>query len=72
MAFDNFTLHKYRVLKETPKGDQPGDVISENEDVGNIFLSVGVVERVPDDTPVGKASARGTYKRRDLVAERRG
>jgi hypothetical protein len=62
MAFDNFTLHKYRVLKETPKGDRPGAVITETEDVGDILISVGVVERLPDDP-------RGSYKRRDLRAE---
>lgn len=73
MAFDNFTLRKYRVLKETPKGDLPGDIISENEDVGAVFLSVGIVERVPDDTPLGKPtpSPRGSYKRRDLVPDKR-
>jgi hypothetical protein len=64
MPFDNFTLHKYRVLKETPKGDPPGAIITETEDVGNIFLSIGIVERLPDEEP-----AKGTYKRRDLRAE---
>ena len=64
MALDNFTLHRYRVLKPTDKGDQPGAIITENEDVGNILISVGVLERLPDEP-------KGTYKRRDLVAEPR-
>jgi len=72
---ENFTRRKYRVLKELPNGHQPGDVIEETEDVGNVLMTVGVeaVERVSDETPVGKAHPlpRGTYKRRDLVAEKR-
>lgn len=68
MAFDNFTLHRYRVLKETPKGDLPGAIITENEDVGDIFISVGVVERVPDDY-VEPKKEKPFYRRRDLRAE---
>jgi hypothetical protein len=70
---DNFTRRKYRVLKELPNGHLPGDVIEETEDVGAVLMTAGVdaVERVPDDTPLGRPSVRGTYKRRDLVAERR-
>ena len=70
---ENFTRRKYRVLKELPNGHQPGDVIEETEDVGSVLMLAGVdaVEPVPDDTPVSKASKRGVYKRRDLVAEHR-
>jgi hypothetical protein len=68
-----FVRRKYRVLKELPNGHQPGDVIEENEDVGNVLMTPGVdaVEVVPDDTPLGKPAVRGVYKRRDLAAERR-
>jgi hypothetical protein len=71
---ESFPRRKYRVLKELPNGRQPGEVIEENEDVGNILMSAGVeaVELVPDDTPLGIAPARGTYHRRDLVAAKRG
>lgn len=67
-----FTRRKYRVLKELPNGHQPGDIIEENEDVGTVLMTAGVdaVELVPDNAPVGKH--RGTYKRRDLVADKRG
>jgi hypothetical protein len=70
MAFENFTKRRYRVLKELPQGQQPGDIIEENEDVGNVLMTPGVdaVELVADDTPLGKPRDRGTYKRRDLVA----
>jgi len=70
MALDNFTLHRYRVLKELPNGHQPGEVIEETEDVGNVLMMPGVdaVERVPDNTPLGKAP-RGVYNRRDLRAK---
>jgi hypothetical protein len=69
---ENFTLHKYRVLKELPNGHLPGDVIEETEDVGTVLMTAGVeaVERVPDDTPVGRPSFRNTYRRRDLVADK--
>jgi hypothetical protein len=72
-----FVRKRYRVLKELPNypnGYLPGDIIEENEDVGTVLMSAGVeaVELVADDTPLGRPSVRGTYKRRDLVAEKRG
>jgi len=71
MAHDNFTLRKYRALQECPQGQQPGEVFEATQDAGDVLASVGAVERVPDDTPLGFPSARGVYKRRDLVADRR-
>jgi len=71
VALDNFTIHRYRALQECPQGQQPGQVFEATEDAGNILISVGVVERVPDDTPLGFPRERGSYKRRDLVAEKR-
>jgi hypothetical protein len=69
MAFDNFTIHRYRALKECPQGQLPGQVFEATEDVGDILISFQSVERVPDDTPLGMPKG-GTYKRRDLVAEK--
>ena len=68
---DNFTLHRYRALQDCPQGQQPGEVFEATEDAGNVLVSVGAVEQVPDDTPLGKPNgkARGVYKRRDLRAE---
>jgi hypothetical protein len=70
MALDNFTLHRYRAIGDTPDGKRDGEVFEATEDVGNVLLSVGNAERVPDDTPLGKPQPkRGVYKRRDLRAE---
>lgn len=69
MAHDNFTIRRYRALKECPQGQMPGDVFEATEDAGNVLVSVDAVERVPDNTPLSKGG-RGTYKRRDLVAEK--
>ena len=66
MAFDNFTPTRVRALVECPQGQQPGDVFEVTSDVADILLSVNAVERVANDTPLGKPNARGTYKRRDL------
>ena len=71
MAFDNFTVHRYRALKECPQGQQPGEVFELTEDAGDILSMPGVdaVERVPDDTPLGLPKPPRGYKRRDLRAE---
>lgn len=71
MAFDNFTLHRYRALEECPQGQQPDEVFEATSDAGDVLVSVGAAERVPDDTPLGKPNGtkRGSYKRRDLRAE---
>ena len=73
MAFDNFTLRRYRALKECPQGQLPGDVFEATEDAGDILIRVDAAERVSDDTPLTGAAPkpRGSYKRRDLVAEPR-
>lgn len=68
MAFDNFTIRKYRALQECPQGQQPGQVFEATEDAGDILVSVGAAERLPDDFVEPKD--RGAYKRRDLRAER--
>lgn len=71
MAFDNYTIRKYRALQECPQGQQPGEVFEATEDAGDILVSVDAAERVSDTTPLGKPDAKaGTYKRRDLRAER--
>ena len=71
MAFDKFTIYRYRALQECPQGQQPGEVFELTEDAGDILASVGAVERVPNDTPLGRPNFhKGTYKRRDLVAEK--
>jgi hypothetical protein len=69
MALDNFTLRKFRALKECPQGQQPGDVFEATEDAGAILVSVGAAERVDDD-PTPKTD-KAHYKRRDLLAEPR-
>jgi hypothetical protein len=68
MALDNFTIHKYRALKECPQGQQPGEVFEATEDAGNVLVSVGAAERVEDDDP--PKTDKAVYKRRDLRAER--
>jgi hypothetical protein len=70
MAFDNFTPTRVRALQECPQGQQPGEVFEVTADVADILVRVEAVERVPNDTPLGKPDARGTYKRRDLRAQR--
>lgn len=67
MALDNFTIRKYRALKECPQGQQPGEVFEATEDAGDILVSIGAAERLPDDANPKDKSA---YKRRDLRAER--
>lgn len=69
MAFDNFTPTKVRALVECPQGQQPGEVFQVTADEADVLASVGSVERVSADTPLGKP--KGTYKRRDLVSEKR-
>lgn len=69
MPFENFTPTRVRALQECPQGQQPGDVFEVTADVADILLSVGAVERVSDETPLGKANARGAYRRRDLRAQ---
>jgi hypothetical protein len=70
MALDNFTPTLVRALQECPQGQQPGEVFEVTADVADILVKVEAAERVPDDTPLG-IPKRGTYKRRDLVAEKR-
>lgn len=67
MPLDNFTIHKYRALKECPQGQQPGEIFEATEDAGDILILVGAAERADEDPNPPK----GTYKRRDLTAEKR-
>lgn len=69
MAFDNFTIRKFRALKECPQGQQPGEIFEATEDAGNVLVSVGAAERVDDEAPAGSSPKGGRYKRRDLRAE---
>lgn len=66
MALDNFTPTRVRALKDCPQGQRPGDVFEVTADAADVLVSVGAVERVVEDDP----PAKGTYKRRDLRAER--
>jgi len=68
MAQDNFTPTKIRALKECPQGQQPGDVFEVTADAAGVLVSVGAAEYVADDPPT--EPTRGSYKRRDLKAER--
>jgi len=70
MPHDNFTIQRYRALQECPQGQEPGEVFEATADAGDILVSVGAVERVADNTPLGKPK-RGVYKRRDQVADSR-
>lgn len=70
MGHDNFTIRRYRALTECPQGQEAGEVFEATEDAGDILVRVDAAERVPDNTPLGKPK-RGTYKRRDQVAETR-
>jgi hypothetical protein len=70
MAFDNFTPTRVRALQECPQGQQPGEVFEVTADVADILVRVEAVERVSNDTPLGKPNPRGTYKRRDLRSQR--
>lgn len=65
MASDDFTLHKYRALKECPQGQQPGEIFEATRDAGDVLVSVGAAERVLDDEP----RKRTPYQRRDMKAE---
>jgi hypothetical protein len=67
----NYTPTKIRALKECPQGQQPGEVFEVTADVADILIAYELVERVPDSTPLGKTPPKGTYKRRDLTAEKR-
>ena len=70
MASENFTPTRVRAITECPQGQQPGEVFDVTADVADILVGVNAVERVPDDTPLGKPEPkRGLYKRRDLRAQ---
>ena len=66
MAFDNYTVHKYRACGDGCPGRHRGEIFEATEDAGDVLVSVGAAERLPDDAPKEK----GVYKRRDLRAER--
>lgn len=68
MAFDNFTIRKYRALKECPQGQLPGQVFEATQDAGDILVSVGAAEQLPDDY-VEPKKTKPLYQRRDLRAE---
>lgn len=69
MPFDNFTPTRVRALTECPQGQQPGDVFEVTADVADILERVHAVERVSQETPLGKPKSRGSYERRDLRAK---
>ena len=63
MALDNFTPTRVRALKDCPQGQRPGDEFIVTSDEADILIQWEFVERVTDPP-------KGTYKRRDLVAEK--
>jgi len=67
MSLDNFTIRKYRALKECPQGQQPGEVFEATEDAGAVLVLVGVAERVEDQD--AQKEKKSFYKRRDLRAD---
>jgi hypothetical protein len=69
MALDNFAPTRIRALRECPQGQQAGDVFEVTADVADILVKVGCAERLPDDYVEPKLE-RGSYRRRDLRAER--
>lgn len=66
---------KFRAILECPQGQQPGDIFEAEEDAGAVLELVGAAERVTDAEaarpPKPKGKGKGTYARRDLVAEDR-
>lgn len=57
---------EYLVLKTLPQGQQPGETVDLPEEVGNVFLLVGAVEKIE---PATDKPARGRYRRADLRAD---
>ena len=67
-----------RAITDCPQGQQPGEIFEPDTDaMGEVLISVGAAERVEaDDDTAGvkakpKPKGKGTYNRRDLVAEDR-
>ncbi len=65
---------KFIALTECPQGQMPGEMFETTEAMGHVLELVGAARRVEGDeaaaVPVTKGKARkGTYQRRDLVAE---
>jgi len=56
----------YRVVKDLPKGQRPGDIVDLNEDEARVLLLVEAVEPIPEEKP---ERPRRRYSRRDLEAE---
>lgn len=62
-------MSQYLVLKELPKGQQPGDTVELNDDEARVFMTVGVDAVRPVDAPsVEETKTRRRYQRRDLQA----
>ncbi len=63
----------YRVLKELPQGQQPGDLIDATDAEGQVLLLVGAVERLEpshaEEQAADASPSRRRYRRRDLEAE---
>lgn len=73
-------MSQYFVLKELPKGQQPGDTVELNDDEARVFMTAGVDAVRPVDEPsvdapiveetsVEETKTRRKYQRRDLAAE---
>lgn len=61
-------MSQYLVLKELPKGQQPGDTVELNEDEAHVFMLVEAVRPI-DESIAEEATPRRRYRRRDLAAE---
>ncbi len=74
-------MQRYLVLKELPKGQQPGTIVELDDQHAGIFLSVGAIAPAPADAPPPPAAApppaqepkertprSPRYDRRDLKA----
>lgn len=61
-------MSQYLVLKELPKGQQPGDTVELNEDEAHVFMLVEAVRPIDGSSAEGSPPRR-RYRRRDLVAQ---
>lgn len=62
-------MSRYLVLKELPKGQQPGDTVELNDDEAGVFMTAGVDAVRPVDEPsVEETKTRRRYQRRDMQA----
>lgn len=61
-------MAQYLVLKELPKGQQPGELVELNDDEARVFMTEGVEAVRPVDPEPDETKPRRRYNRRDLQA----